>query len=462
MATSQRVATHPTRPIDLTHDDEEASDELKASLKLPTQKIIAREQSLRHKQVHDLTIDDFTIGETSEGASLLVAQVVDAILTFHSDLTTFQVACLAAHAITHHPYRLLGYLKNTSAMNNFVVQALCNFLVDTSDPSTLSPSITPYLVADDTLRLKMDPDTLNDEDRKDIIYYFGLAFYPLNVNEMMNYVQIMPSDALQLLVNKKSALSNKIDRLIPGAQFTPPEWTDLSVILTHAPSSTPGSTTNSPVFDPLEHMGMPRSEFTKLPPDLMKQIAMVKLPQALATITTTPIILNILTALREAKSAQTIEFLLGDTFTHYLNNPPVNADKDATLYYYRLCLQMMRGKRCPIWRTSPEAILSHWLQAAIPVIAPLHKSMLIHPPHYNNLDQLLLTHSSPTAQIVGRYVSDVHTNRNEQITYMDFWLLTSCLDILPTLRQQELGHTKTQNYRTIFELFSWPVQFGAG
>ncbi len=86
----QTVATPPP-PIDLTEDNE-GSAEWEAILENPTQGIIDREQSLRHKPVRDLSIDDFTIDKTSDGTSLLVARVVDAIYMLHSELTTFEVA----------------------------------------------------------------------------------------------------------------------------------------------------------------------------------------------------------------------------------------------------------------------------------------------------------------------------------------------------------------------------------
>ena len=441
-AINLQAATPPTHPIDLTTDDDDASAEHEATLEKPSQKIITREQQIQQKQVRDLTIEDFTIEDSSDGTSLLVARIVDAIYTFHSDLTHFQLARLAAHAITHHPLRLLDYLKNTSSMNSFVVTALCTFPVDTTDHSNLCPIILPHLLADDTLRLKMDGDELTDEDRKDIIYYFGSAFYPSHIIELMSFIQNMPSTSLPALITEKGALIKEIERLYPDAQFSPPEWTDLSVIPPHQPTppSAPPPRQTIQHFDPMEHMGMPRTEFTKLPLDLMKQIALVKLPHALAPITTTPTILTILTALREAKSSQTMEFLLAETFAHHLH--PLNNAENATHYYYRLRLQMMRGKRSPLWKNSPGTILSHWLQAAIPIIVPRHTLTLIHPPHNTDQDQLSLT-SIPTAHTVSRYVNDIHTDRSTQITHMDFWILTSCPDIFSILsRLHGAAHNK--------------------
>ncbi len=140
-------------PIDLTQDEESQPEAMQT---LPSHKIIELERALRQKDIRDFNLEDFTLAESSDGTSLLVSRLIDMITSIHTDLTPFQIARLAAHAIVHHPLRLLEYLTNTPALNSFVMSALQHYPVDTSDQYNLSPIDTPYLVIDDSLCMRME------------------------------------------------------------------------------------------------------------------------------------------------------------------------------------------------------------------------------------------------------------------------------------------------------------------
>ncbi len=116
--TRNAKATSPT--IDLTEDEESASILPEAAQTLPSQLVITLEQSLRQKQTRDLTIEDFTTEGRSDGTSLLIARLIDMIKDVHGEMSPFQLARLAAHAIVHHPRRLLEYLTDTNATTQLI------------------------------------------------------------------------------------------------------------------------------------------------------------------------------------------------------------------------------------------------------------------------------------------------------------------------------------------------------
>ena len=426
---------HANHPIDLTQEDS-PPQELEADITLPSYKIIQREQNLRKKQIRDYNIDDFTIDGTSDGTSHLLSRLVDEITSIHGDLTPFQRARLAAHAITHHPLRLLEYLKNTNSMNNFVLTSLCNYPLDMTAPYELSPMRTPYLVADDTLRLKMDRyRDLIDEDYRDIIGYYVGSFYPAKYNEIMTHIQGISGFELEHIAHEKGELSNILDGIFPDIPiFSPPEWVDLSTIISHAHVTEPPPQ----LFDPLLHMGMPTREFRELSPDKQKQIAMAKLPHALAPITTSSNILSILRMLRETPPTRITDFLTSGNFTTHLH--PMDNINNNNKFYCRYRLQTIRGKKNTIWSSTPGAILSHWLQAALPIIIPRYSLILSLSPHHTNQEHLPLTSPTtiPPAHILERYTTDRHDSRNtDQILQMDIWLLTSCPDMALTLPRHQ-------------------------
>jgi hypothetical protein len=109
----------------------------------PSQTARDREKSLRDKQIREFSLEDFCIDGSSDGTSLLVSRLVLEIEAFHTDMTPFQLARLVAHAIIHHPLRLLDYLRHTQSMNDFVVASLSTFPLDISDPYSFCPLKAP-------------------------------------------------------------------------------------------------------------------------------------------------------------------------------------------------------------------------------------------------------------------------------------------------------------------------------
>ncbi len=253
----------------------------------------------------------------------------------HGEMSPFQLGRLAAHAIVHHPRRILEYLTDTTALNNFVLNSLCNYPIDSMEPSLICPMLTPYLVGDDTLRFKMDtPENLTDEDLKDIPDYYTTCFYPSAHTEIMQLVNQMTRATLGQSTQSGGAFHDELTRLMtPPPTFDPPEWVDITCIITNPRHSPPVTLPAKTSFDPLQHMGMPANELKALPLDLLRQIAMARLPHVLATITSTPIILSILTALNDTPQQKLHKFLTASTFAHYLGPP--NSPDSITYYYYR-------------------------------------------------------------------------------------------------------------------------------
>jgi hypothetical protein len=78
----------------------------------------------------------------------------------------------------------MGYMRNTSAMNLFVVAPLALIQYH------ISPMLTPYLVVDDELHEEMNNHrNLSYEDFRDIICYHIAGFYPAHCDEMVTHIQ---------------------------------------------------------------------------------------------------------------------------------------------------------------------------------------------------------------------------------------------------------------------------------
>ncbi len=279
-------------------------------------------------------------------------------------MTDFKVARIAAHAILYHPLRLLNHLQHTSSMNNFTISSLSTYPTPTVDLYTIKPMNTPFLIPDITLRLKIDhPSSLTDEDYRDILNYFVECFYPAHYDTLSAVIQDMNSLALENCVHEDGFLMTEFDRLLSTRpEYSPPVWVDLSLIIDTSSQLSPIGN----LFDPMECIGMSQQDFAALPIDQMKQIAMAKLPQAMALITDTQTILIILTALRETPRMKMTSFLTPETFHRYLHPNEV-----ATMQLYcRLWLALLRGKQNALWAANLGAILSHWLQAALSLLLP--------------------------------------------------------------------------------------------
>lgn len=423
-------ATNSTDTIDLTQeqgDDKEAELEMT----LPSKRIIEREQHLRKNPPRKLSWDDFYIEDSSDGTSLLLSRLIEEISSIHTDLTPFQTARLAAHATVHHPLRLLEYLRNTSALNTFVIESLSTHPIDPTEPYYLCPLLTPYLVPDDTLRNKMgDYKSLTDEDSRDILGYYVDCFYPANYREMMAHIQGLSSLELEMMICDKGALTTEFDKIATMApNFTPPEWIDLTAIIIHDhPETTHLSST--PTFDPFHHIGIPRNTFLSMPPEEQKQTAMARLPHALVSITTMDTILSILTTLRDTPATKMADFLSSDNLANLLQ------PKRTTQTLYRYRIQKIRGKTNALWKSGPGALLSHWLQLSLPLILPKYSFTLLKSPHPNDQDAIPF-HSAktiPEANSLATYTTDTHTERStDQLTQFDFWFSTSCSDISPII-----------------------------
>ena len=203
----------------------------------------------------------------------------------------------------------------------------------------------------------------------------------------------------------------------------------------------------------MAHLGISPRDFTLLPFDNMKQIAMAKLPTALTPITDNQTILKILNALRETSRSDLAHFLTTESFQQYLNaHPTVETTRQAhvTQYTYRLRLNPQRGKqRNDLWTSPPGAILSHWLQAAV-TLFPTHSLSVALSPHHPDKQQLpiIAQHSIPSIQTLELYCSEVTRDKSNYVVQLDFWILTPCPDlevILPRKFDDSLG-TEQKKY----------------
>ena len=406
---------------------------------LPTPAIIEREKLLRRKPIRDLTLEDFLIDHSSEGTSLLVSLLVREIASIHDEMTEFQQARIAAHAILHHPLRLLNYLQHTSSMNDFTISSLSTYPTPTVDPYAINPMNTPFLIPDDTLRLKMDhPSSLTDEDYRDILNYYVECFYPAHYDALSAVIQDMNSLALENCAHENGALTIEFDRLLSTQpEYSPPVWIDLALII----DTSSQSFSNNKLFDPMECIGMSQQDFASLPIDQMKQTAMAKLPQAMASITDTQTILTVLNALRETPRTKMTSFLTPETFLRFLHPNAV----DTMQFYCRLRLAPLRGKRNALWAATPGAILSHWLQAALTLLLPRYTLALVSPPHLLNQSQIPISspHLIPMVTALDPYALEVQKDQSDCIVQMDFWILTNCPDLDNVLpRRNEDAHHK--------------------
>jgi hypothetical protein len=259
----------------------------------------------------------------------------------------------------------------------------------------------------------------------------------------MQVVLSMDSVVLENCVVTDGVLTEQFDRLLtftPG--YSPPEWLDFSYTL-DSPSTTPVDITDSQqqqLFDPMQHLGITPTEFEALAFYQMKQLAMAKLPLALASHTNLTTIRSILTALQETPRSKFLALLTLEIFTRYLTPQSTI----STQHYYRLRLCSFNSKRNALWASSPGAILSHWLQAAAPVLLQRYPFALSLPPHLANQNQMEITShlTIPPIQSLEHYTLDVHRDRENYVLRLDFWILTSCPDIdmtLPLCRSDALG-----------------------
>jgi hypothetical protein len=408
------------------------NDSLPETVKtLPTPAIIEREKLIRSRPIRDLAFKDFIIDNSSEGTSPLVSLLVRTIASIHEEMMDFQLARIAAHAILHHPLRLLNYLQNTSAMSDFVISSLSTYPTPIVDPYTINPMNTPFLIPDDTLRLKIDhPLSLTDEDYRDILNYFVACFYPAHYDTLSTIIQDMNSLELENCAHEDGVLTTEFDQLLTTRpEYSPPEWVDLSLIIDISPHST-----SVKKFDPMECIGMSQRDFVALPIDQMKQIAMAKLPQAMALISDTRTILTVLTALRATSRTNMASFLTPATFHRYLHPNKV----DTLQFYCRLRLAPIRGKRNALWAATLGAILSHWLQVTLPLLLPRYTISLVFPPHLPNQSQYPITSPQliPETAALDPYVSEVQKDQSDHVVQMDFWILTNCPNLDKFLPRQ--------------------------
>jgi hypothetical protein len=245
---------------------------------------------------------------------------------------------------------------------------------------------------------------------------------------MVTHIQGLNGLTLENIAHEKGKLAVEFDRLSASAPtYSPPEWIDLSIIINHRPNTTTAQPTQQPsLYDPTHHMGIPRQEFINLPHEQQKQMAMARLPPALASITTTDIIISILTTLRETPHTRMLEFLDPTNFDRHLN--PTNKAGNSVTCNYRYRLQQIRGKSNTLWSSSPGHIISHWLQAVTPLILPHSSFTLIHPPHHNDPTQIQIMSPKiiPNPQVLASYANDTHFERNNNnITHVDLWFSSS-------------------------------------
>jgi hypothetical protein len=308
-------------------------------------------------------------------------------------------------------------------MNDFVISALSTHPTPITDPYAINPMNTPFLIPDDTLQLKMDhPSSLIDEDYRDILNYFVACFYPAHFDSLSTIIQNMNSLVLENCAHEDGVLTTEFDRLLSTQpEYSPPEWIDLSLIIDTSSKASQVTTT----FDPMECIGMSRQDFAALPIDQMKQLAMAKLPQAMATITDTQTILTILNILCETSRTKMASFLTPGTFHRYLHP----SELDLTQFYCRLRLAPLRGKRNALWAATPGAILSHWLQAASSLLLPRYTLALVHPPHLRTQMQLSITSPQliPAMAVLEPFTLEVQKDQSDCVVQMDFGFLQIAL-----------------------------------
>ena len=405
-------------------------------------------------------IEDIKTPFSSDGMAVLFSAFVDyAATTLHKDMTMSQRYHLARQTVVTAPETILHFFRNSKKARTFVLWAVDN---DTKLPpvleQSLCPLLTPKLITNEVMRMRMFDNTLLRSEQQVIINSFLEHFYPKSKSGAQGTLATVDTTTLHKYITRPGEIARDMRAKRRTMVFSPPKWYRLSIPPGTIIKTTPRrkGTEESAVTwqslpvsraDVILKLGTKMDTLHQLPILQMKTTILSVIPRIFEDRLSQDGMIDTLKVFSEA-SREEILYFLEDTAplspTGGLTEP---SDGSHTGYRHHLQLKHMDRKKKGRWDIPAVEVLIHWLHAIQSVLSENDISFAVASSMFTRvqLEQDIMGRIRPEmASALEQYISPIEGDK--RLTRFDIWVRSSCENLDELLNESRYG-TPAQVYK---------------